>query len=129
MATTLISNFSYYGKNPNFERDTVATKADLRAVIPTEQNKYDYGHIVFCKEDGRHYKFMYNYATPPKDSEKDAVTGWFKEFVTEGGSSDANVAAVDVGETVDDVAVEYATKGYVDSAISAAITTTLNTLV
>lgn len=34
-----------------------------------------------------------------------------------GGSSDANVQAVDIGETVDGVEIEYATVEYVDNLI------------
>ena len=89
MSTTLISNFSYNGKQPNFERDRVATVSDLLAVDPTNQ-KYDYGHIVFCKEDGKHYRFMYNYDSQNNTGYSDE-TGWFKEFATgEGGSIDTS---------------------------------------
>lgn len=79
MSLTILSNFSYNGKNPNFDRDRVATVADLKAVKP-ENQEYDYGHIVFCIANGKHYRFMYNYNNPPNESEEDAVTGWFKEL-------------------------------------------------
>lgn len=76
MAYTYSDNISFIGKNPNFTRDVVKTLSELFAVDATKE-KYDYGHIVFCEEDGKHYRFNYNYNTPPADSEKDAVTGWF----------------------------------------------------
>ena len=76
MAYIFSNNISFIGKNPNFTRDVVKTLSELFAVDATKE-KYDYGHIVFCEEDGKHYRFNYNYNTPPADSEKDAVTGWF----------------------------------------------------
>ena len=76
MAFNYMENISYNNNRPNFERDSVKTVAQLLAVNPTEKG-YDYGHIVFCEEDGKHYKFNYNYENPPKESEKDSVTGWF----------------------------------------------------
>lgn len=76
MAFNYMENISYKNNKPNFERDAVKNLAALLAVDPTNK-EYDYGHIVFCEEDGKHYRFNYNYNTPPADSEKDAVTGWF----------------------------------------------------
>lgn len=80
MAITLITNFSYKGKQPNFERDRVATVEDLKAVKP-ENQEYDYGHIVFCKGDGKHYRFMYNY-DEPDEANYNNTTGWFQEHAT-----------------------------------------------
>ena len=37
--------------------------------------------------------------------------------IRKGGSSGANVQAVDIGETVDGVEIEYATKTYVDGLV------------
>ena len=96
MATTLISNFSYNGKQPNFERDRVATVSELLAVDPLQQ-KYDYGHIVFCVEDGKHYRFMYNYDAPD-DANYNTTTGWFQELTTgsgEGSIDTSNLATKD----------------------------------
>lgn len=76
MAFNYMENISYNNNKPNFERDSVKTIAQLLAVNPSDKG-YDYGHIVFCEEDGRHYKFNYDYDNPPKESEKDCVTGWF----------------------------------------------------
>lgn len=76
MAFNYMENISYKNNKPNFERDAVKNLAALLAVDPTNK-EYDYGHIVFCEEDGKHYRFNYNYNIPPADSEKDAVTGWF----------------------------------------------------
>ena len=76
MAFNYMENISYNNNRPNFERDSVKTVAQLLAVNPADKG-YDYGHIVFCEEDGRHYKFNYDYDNPPANSEKDAVTGWF----------------------------------------------------
>ena len=39
---------------PNFRRDRVKTLEELRNV---KLKHYDVGHIVFCEEDGKHYKF------------------------------------------------------------------------
>ena len=41
-------------------------------------------------------------------------------------TAELNVAAVDTSAEVDDVILEYATKDYVDNAISSAITNTIN---
>lgn len=76
MAFNYMENISYNNNRPNFERDSVKTVAQLLAVNPADKG-YDYGHIVFCEEDGRHYKFNYDYDNPPANDEKDAVTGWF----------------------------------------------------
>ena len=76
MAFNYMENISYNNNRPNFERDSVKTIAQLLAVNPAEKG-YDYGHIVFCEEDGKHYKFNYDYENPPKESEKDSITGWF----------------------------------------------------
>lgn len=76
MAFNYMENISYNNNRPNFERDSVKTVAQLLAVNPADKG-YDYGHIVFCEEDGRHYKFNYDYDNPPANDEKDAVIGWF----------------------------------------------------
>ena len=76
MAFNYMENISYNNNRPNFERDSVKTIAQLLAINPADKG-YDYGHIVFCEEDGRHYKFNYDYDNPPANDEKDAVTGWF----------------------------------------------------
>ncbi len=87
MAFNYQENINYNNDKPNFVRDTVKTLAALLAVDPAARG-YDYGHIVFCEEDGRHYKFNYDYSNPPADSEKDAVTGWFVLLQAETDLSD-----------------------------------------
>ncbi len=62
---------------------------------------------------------------------EDALTLVTENDVADWGftKNKGTVEAVDTDEEVDDVLLEYATIQYVDNAISAAITTTLNTLV
>lgn len=91
MATTLIDNFSLYGDKPNFARDRVTDTKEMREFDVTTK-KYDYGHIVFCKGDGKHYRFMYNYDAPDEANYND-TTGWFQEFTT-GGSEGGVVVRV-----------------------------------
>ncbi len=76
MAFNYMENISYKNNKPNFERDTVKNIAALLAVDPANK-EYDYGHIVFCEEDGRHYRYNYDYTNPPADTQKSAATGWF----------------------------------------------------
>lgn len=54
MSIEIIDNFKYRGKYPNFERDSVES---LSALLQSDPNHYDEGHIVYCKEDGKHYVF------------------------------------------------------------------------
>ena len=99
MATILIDNFSLYGDKPNFDRDRVANTAEMLNFNVTTM-KYYYGQIVFCLENGKHYKFVYNYNNPPADnSGKDAVTGWFKEFATGDGGTITESAIAEMGFT------------------------------
>lgn len=79
MAFNYIENISYNNNKPNFERDSVKTLAQLYEVEP-ENKGYDYGHLVFCEEDGKHYVFNYDYNNPPVASDKDTITGWFVPF-------------------------------------------------
>ena len=62
MALGIGDNFSYKGKKPNFERDSFATKASMKAFSETD---IDEGHIAFCKEDEKHYVFK---SSNPVDS-------------------------------------------------------------
>lgn len=78
MASIFSDNISFIGKKSNFERDTVKDVAALLAVDPANE-EYDYGHIVFCEEDGKHYQFNYNY-TKPNDNERNDTTGYFIEL-------------------------------------------------
>jgi hypothetical protein len=87
MAVSILTNFSYSGAHPNFARDKVAKLEDLAAVNPSDKH-YDYGHIVFCEEDGKHYKYIYDYNNPPSDAERNETTGWFSLLIT--GSGDVS---------------------------------------
>jgi hypothetical protein len=69
MSIEIIDNFKYRGKYPNFERDSVES---LSALLQSDPNHYDEGHIVYCKEDGKHYVFR------GTDSEKDDIIGYFR---------------------------------------------------
>ena len=77
MSSVFSDNISFIGNKPNFERDRVKTIAELLSEEPA-QKRYPYGHIVFCEENGKHYKFNYNHKKPPTDTTGwDSTTGWF----------------------------------------------------
>lgn len=77
MASVFSDNINFIGDKPNFDRDKVTTLAQLACEDP-KQKRYPYGHIVFCEEDGRHYKFNYNHkAAPTDEGAKSDITGWF----------------------------------------------------
>lgn len=63
--------------SPNFARDKVATKAELKSA---RSSRYDVGHIVYCSEDGHHYKYLGTNGT------YDEEVGYFGLF---GGSGDS----------------------------------------
>lgn len=50
-------NFNYRGKKPNFDRDSFDTLQDMKNY---SENSLDDGHISYCKETGKHYKFNSN---------------------------------------------------------------------
>lgn len=50
-------NFNYRGKKPNFDRDSFDTLYDMKNY---SKNSLDDGHISYCKETGKHYKFNIN---------------------------------------------------------------------
>lgn len=54
MAIGVPDNFSYGGKKANFDRDQFTTLAEMRAYSP---DFLDEGHISYCKEDKKHYKW------------------------------------------------------------------------
>lgn len=58
---------------PNFERDQVKALSDLKNARVTQ---YDLGHIVYCIEDGNHYKFV------GKSIEPDENIGYFRLLVS-----------------------------------------------
>lgn len=50
----LTSNFILRSKQPNFERDSFKTEAEMAAV---QTSWIDEGHISYCEETGKHYRF------------------------------------------------------------------------
>ena len=73
MAIKIGSNFTFQGKQPNFERDRFATKAAMKAFPETS---IDDGHLSYCSEDGNTYQFKSSNAV-------DAVTGKWRLFKTD----------------------------------------------
>lgn len=70
MSLFIADNFSYLGKKPNFERDSYSTLADLKA---TRDNDVDDGHLGYCAEDKRTYKF-------DSSNTVDPITGKWRVF-------------------------------------------------
>lgn len=70
MAIKIGSNFTFQGKQPNFERDRFATKAAMKAFPETS---IDDGHLSYCAEDGNTYQFK-------SSNSVDAVTGKWRVF-------------------------------------------------
>lgn len=70
MAIIVGDNFSYKGKLPNFERDRFET---LAAMKNADENIFDDGHISFCDEDKKTYRFL-------STNEVDETTGKWREF-------------------------------------------------
>ena len=79
MSINLIDNFKYKSTRPNFDRDSINTKEEMLNMDPSW---YDDGHIVYCKEDEKHYVFRYNEDT------KNEETGYFEELRTGSGEGD-----------------------------------------
>lgn len=55
-------NFNYRGKKHNFDRDSFDTLYDMKNY---SENSLDDGHISYCKETGKHYKFNSNNQSDP----------------------------------------------------------------
>lgn len=62
-------NFNYRGKKPNFDRDSFDTLQDMKNY---SENSLDDGHISYCKETSKHYKFNSN-------NQSDSTTGKWVE--------------------------------------------------
>lgn len=62
-------NFNYRGKKPNFDRDSFDTLQDTKNY---SENSLDDGHISYCKETNKHYKFNSN-------NQSDSTTGKWVE--------------------------------------------------
>lgn len=55
-------NFNYRGKKPNFDRGSFDTLQDMKNY---SENSLDDGHISYCKETDKHYKFNSNNQSDP----------------------------------------------------------------
>lgn len=55
-------NFNYRGKKPNFDRDSFDTLQDMKNY---SENSLDDGHISYCKETDKYYKFNSNNQSDP----------------------------------------------------------------
>lgn len=82
MALLIGDNFNYQANKPNFERDSFTTLAAMKAYPETS---IDDGHISYCAETDKHYKFL-------STNTVDATTGKWREFETgasmpEGGTT------------------------------------------
>ena len=58
----VVDNFNYRGKKPNFDRDSFDTLQDMKNY---SENSLDDGHISYCKETDKHYKFNSNNQSDP----------------------------------------------------------------
>lgn len=64
-------NFNYRGKKPNFDRDSFDT---LQSMKNYSDNNIDEGHISYCIETDKHYKYN-------SSNDIDSTTGKFREFI------------------------------------------------
>lgn len=64
-------NFNYRGKKPNFDRDSFDT---LQSMKSYSDNNIDEGHISYCIETDKHYKYN-------SSNDIDSTTGKFREFI------------------------------------------------
>ena len=72
MAYSLTENIDYTGNQPNFKRDKVSRISVLKSASDED---YDIGHIVYCSENKKHYKYMGSSET------LDENTGYFRELI------------------------------------------------
>lgn len=74
---------------PNFDRDRVKLISDLANSRNTTQ--YDVGHLVYCQEDGNHYKFWgkLDEITNKFGVDFDSTTGYFRLFTTSSDEDDS----------------------------------------
>lgn len=77
MALTIGDNFKYQANKPNFERDSFAT---LEAMKAYPETSIDDGHLSYCAETNKHYKFL-------SSNTVDKTTGKWREFETTVGNS------------------------------------------
>lgn len=72
MGLLIGDNFNYQANKPNFERDSFATLAAMKAY---PEASIDDGHISYCAETNKHYKFL-------SSNPADGTTGKWREFET-----------------------------------------------
>lgn len=72
MGLLIGDNFNYQANKPNFERDSFTTLAAMKAYPETS---IDDGHISYCAETNKHYKFL-------SSNPVDGTTGKWREFET-----------------------------------------------
>ena len=70
MALLIGDNFNYQANKPNFERDSFETLAAMKAFPETS---IDDGHVSYCAETDKHYKYLSTNTT-------DANTGKWRVF-------------------------------------------------
>lgn len=80
MAISLGANISYKGRLPLDDRNSFNTILDM---VSFPESSLDEGHISYCKETDKHYKFN-------SDNETDSQTGKWREF-NSGPSTDEKV--------------------------------------
>lgn len=84
---SIVTNFKFKSNAPNFERDQVKTKEELKIAGLKD---YDRGHIVFCLEDDKHYSFATNKNKYSGNLIWSDETGYFTELRT-GATGDDTV--------------------------------------
>lgn len=91
---TIGESITLKSSKPNFERDQVKLLSDLRNARVTQ---YDLGHIVYCIEDGNHYKF-----NGESETFSD-TTGYFRLLVggVESGGSECSCEGISIDSLSD----------------------------
>ena len=101
MGLTIGSNFNYAAKNPLDSRDSFDTVLEM---VSYPDTSLDEGHISYCKETNKHYKFL-------STNEIDIRTGKWHEF-NSGKTTDEKVAMNSfsdskyLSELIDDVSIK-----------------------
>lgn len=91
MALTIGDNFKYQANKPNFERDSFAT---LEAMKAYPETSIDDGHLSYCAETNKHYKFL-------SSNTVDETTGKWREFETGASISEDGVTGQVLTKTDD----------------------------
>lgn len=79
MAINIAQNFDYNSEAPNFARDQFDSIQQMK-----ETTFIDKGHISFCKEDEKHYKFKGLKDKDGNSNTPDPTLGYWEEFKTGG---------------------------------------------